>query len=72
MSFTASAARRSARAKGWPRTDAPAPKLTMIENGNRVPLDLPRIEAVVRAACEGLSDYVTPDSILVGDRQERL
>jgi len=50
--------------EGSARTDAPAPKLTMIENGNRVPLDLPRIEAVVRSACEGLSDYVTPDSIL--------
>ena len=49
---------------GLARTDAPAPKLTMIENGNRVPLDMLRIEAVVRAACEGLSDYVTPDSIL--------
>jgi len=50
--------------EGLARTDAPAPKLTMIENGNRVPLDMTRIEAVVRAACEGLSDYVTPDSIL--------
>ncbi len=50
--------------EGLARTDAPAPKLTMIENGNRVPLDMLRIEAVVRAACEGLSDYVTPDSIL--------
>jgi ribonucleoside-diphosphate reductase alpha chain len=50
--------------EGSARTDAPAPKLTMIENGSRVPLDLPRIEAVVRSACEGLSDYVTPDSIL--------
>jgi ribonucleoside-diphosphate reductase alpha chain len=50
--------------EGLARADAPAPKLTMIENGNRVPLDMHRIEAVVRAACEGLSDYVTPDSIL--------
>ena len=50
--------------EGHARTDAQVPKLTMIENGHRVPLDLPRIEAVVRAACEGLSDYVTPDSIL--------
>jgi ribonucleoside-diphosphate reductase alpha chain len=50
--------------EGSARTDAPAPKLTMIENGSRVPLDLPRVEAVVRSACEGLSDYVTPDSIL--------
>jgi ribonucleoside-diphosphate reductase alpha chain len=49
---------------GQARAEVPAPKLTMIENGNRVPLDLPRIEAVVQCACEGLSDYVTPDSIL--------
>jgi ribonucleoside-diphosphate reductase alpha chain len=51
--------------EGLARNDAPAPKLTMVENGSRVPLDMPRIEAVVRAACEGLSDYVTPDSILL-------
>jgi ribonucleoside-diphosphate reductase alpha chain len=41
-----------------------ASPLTMLEDGNRVPLDLPRIEAVVRAACEGLAEYVTADSIL--------
>ena len=41
-----------------------APPLAMIEEGRRVPLDMPRIEAQVRAACEGLSEYVTPDAIL--------
>jgi ribonucleoside-diphosphate reductase alpha chain len=41
-----------------------APPLAMIEEGRRVPLDMPRIEAQVRSACEGLSEYVTPDAIL--------
>jgi len=41
-----------------------APPLAMIEEGRRVPLDMPRIEAQVRSACEGLSEYVTPDTIL--------
>ena len=41
-----------------------APQLTMLEHGQRVPLDLPRIESVVRAACDDLSEYVTPDAIL--------
>jgi ribonucleoside-diphosphate reductase alpha chain len=41
-----------------------APQLSMIEEGRRVPLDMPRIEALVRSACEGLSEYVTPESIL--------
>jgi ribonucleoside-diphosphate reductase alpha chain len=41
-----------------------AAPLMMVENGHRVPLDLPRIEAVVRAACVGLDEYVTPDAIL--------
>ncbi len=25
---------------------------------------MPRVEAIVRAACDGLADYVTPDAIL--------
>jgi ribonucleoside-diphosphate reductase alpha chain len=41
-----------------------APPLAMIEEGRRVPLDMPRIEAQVRSACEGLSEFVTPDTIL--------
>jgi ribonucleoside-diphosphate reductase alpha chain len=46
------------------RAGSIAPKLSMFEKGSRVPLDMPRIEAVVRAACEGLTDFVTPDAIL--------
>ena len=41
-----------------------AASLTMVEAGRRVPLDMPRIEGLVRAACEGLSEFVTPESIL--------
>jgi ribonucleoside-diphosphate reductase alpha chain len=41
-----------------------AASLTMVEAGLRVPLDMPRIEGLVRAACEGLSEFVTPESIL--------
>jgi len=41
-----------------------AVSLTMVEAGRRVPLDMPRIEALIRAACEGLSEFVTPESIL--------
>ena len=43
---------------------AAAPALTMVEEGRRVPLDMSRIEALVRAACDGLSEYVTPEAIL--------
>jgi len=41
-----------------------APALSMVEEGRRVPLDMSRIEALVRAACDGLSEYVTPEAIL--------
>src|SRR4029453_11759479 len=54
--------RAAARQAAQPAA-AQAP-LSMIEAGHRVPLDMPRIESLVRAACEGLSDYVTPDGIL--------
>ncbi len=56
--------RSQERAKQIARKAEPAPKLSMLENGVRVPLDMPRVEAIVRAACEGLSDYVTPDAII--------
>jgi ribonucleoside-diphosphate reductase alpha chain len=43
---------------------AAAPALSMVEEGRRVPLDMSRIEALVRAACDGLSEYVAPEAIL--------
>jgi len=53
--------RAATRQAAAPVADA---QLTMLEDGRRVPLDLPRIQAVVKSACEGLSEYVTPDAIL--------
>jgi len=40
-----------------------APALTMIENGQRVALDLRRIRALIESACEGLSEYVSAEAI---------
>ena len=56
--------RAQERAKHATPTSSSAPKLSMVENGVRVPLDMPRVEAIVRAACDGLADYVTPDAVL--------
>ncbi|MFN9030947.1 MAG: ribonucleoside-diphosphate reductase subunit alpha [Betaproteobacteria bacterium] len=47
---------RAAKAKETPVQDTAAAPLTMIENGSRVPLDLPRIRALVESACEGLPE----------------
>ncbi|MCU0767902.1 MAG: ribonucleoside-diphosphate reductase subunit alpha [Burkholderiaceae bacterium] len=41
-----------------------APQLTMIEDGRKVPLDMPRIEALVHSACAGLTEFVTAEAIL--------
>ncbi len=58
---------RRAQERAATRLAAPAvaaPPLAMIEEGRRVPLDMTRIESLVRAACEGLSENVAPDAIL--------
>jgi ribonucleoside-diphosphate reductase alpha chain len=58
---------RRAQERAATRQAAPAvaaPPLAMIEEGRRVPLDMTRIEALVRAACEGLSENVAPEAIL--------
>ena len=58
---------RRAQERAATRQAAPAvaaPPLEMIEEGRRVPLDMPRIEALVRAACEGLTENVAPEAIL--------
>jgi ribonucleoside-diphosphate reductase alpha chain len=54
---------RAARARELPAHDAAPAPLTMIENGSRVALDLPRIRALVESACEGLSE-VSAQAIL--------
>jgi len=57
--------RRSQERAAKKVSDAPAPApLTMLENGQRVALDLPRLTALVSSACEGLSEFVTPEAIL--------
>jgi ribonucleoside-diphosphate reductase alpha chain len=56
--------RAQERAREAQTGPATAPALTMIENGQRVVLDLPRIDDLVRSACAGLNEYVTADAIL--------
>ena len=56
--------RTQERAQEAGRKAQPVRSLSMLENGVRVPLDMPRVEAIVRAACANLTDYVTPDEIL--------
>jgi ribonucleoside-diphosphate reductase alpha chain len=41
-----------------------APQLSMIEGGRRVPLDLPRVQALIESACAGLLEHTRPDAIL--------
>jgi ribonucleoside-diphosphate reductase alpha chain len=54
-------AQERARQKAEQRQAVPA--LTMIENGQRVALDLRRIRALIESACEGLSEYVSAETI---------
>ena len=44
--------------------ETPVAGLSVTENGARRPLDLKRLEALVRASCEGLGDQVEPQAIL--------
>jgi ribonucleoside-diphosphate reductase alpha chain len=52
---------RAARARD---REAEAPQLTMIEDGNRVPLDMARVHALIESACAGLEEFVVPTAIL--------
>jgi len=40
------------------------PPLSMIDGGQRVPLDRQRIRALVDSACAGLTEYVSPETIV--------
>jgi len=51
-------------ARAHERTDPPPAPLSMVEAGRRVPLDLPRIRALVESACAGFDGQVSPDDIL--------
>jgi len=56
--------RTQERAKqGHPKL-ASEPSLTVIDRGQRVPLDLVRLSAVIESACAGLGAEVRPDPIL--------
>jgi ribonucleoside-diphosphate reductase alpha chain len=54
---------RAAKARELAAEAPPAPRLTMVENGNRVPLDLARLHALISAACVGLGEHVSADAI---------
>ncbi|RTL33345.1 MAG: ribonucleoside-diphosphate reductase subunit alpha [Burkholderiales bacterium] len=43
---------------------AALPTLTVIDRGQRVPLDLPRLQALIESACAGLGEDVKPGPIL--------
>jgi ribonucleoside-diphosphate reductase alpha chain len=46
------------------RLDPVAPSLHVTENGQKVIFDQRRIQGLIEAACEGLSDFVSADTIL--------
>ncbi|HET6599827.1 MAG TPA: ribonucleoside-diphosphate reductase subunit alpha, partial [Burkholderiaceae bacterium] len=48
---------------------APEAVLTVIDRGQRVPLDLARLQAVIEAACAGLGAEVRPEPILAETRR---
>jgi ribonucleoside-diphosphate reductase alpha chain len=56
--------RRSAERAAQKQVAAEHGDLHALDNGQRVPLPLARIETIVRAACEGFGDQVSADAIL--------
>ncbi len=57
--------RSQERAKQAAEQQAAAlPTLHVIDRGQRVPLDLPRLQALIESSCEGLGDDVQPGPIL--------
>jgi ribonucleoside-diphosphate reductase alpha chain len=56
--------RAQERAARQHTAETKAPRLSMIEDGQRVPLDLPRVQALIESACNGLDEYVSADAIL--------
>ena len=43
---------------------AQEPALTVIDNGQRVPLDIAHLQSLIVSACEGLGDDVKPDPVM--------
>jgi len=57
--------RRAQERAAKQKEQAPAaPLLSMLENGHRVPLDLPRIRGLIESACVDLNEFVSADAIL--------
>ncbi len=57
--------RTQERAKqGQPATTAAEPVLTVLDRGQRVPLDFARLQTVIDSACAGLGSEVKPDPIM--------
>ena len=56
--------RAQERAARQQQAQPAAPQLSMIENGNRVPLDLARAQALIESACAGLEEYVSAQAIV--------
>ena len=57
--------RTQERAKqSHPSTTLPEPVLTVLDGGQRVPLDFSRLQAVIESACAGLGAEVKPDPIM--------
>jgi len=63
--------RSQERAARQQRSEPKAPQLTMLENGNRVPLDLERVRALIDSACAGLDEFVAAEPI-VGETVKNL
>ncbi len=57
--------RTQERAKqGHPATTVAEPVLTVLDRGQRVPLDFARLQTVIESACAGLGAEVKPDPIM--------
>jgi ribonucleoside-diphosphate reductase alpha chain len=63
--------RSQERAARQQQAEPKAPQLTMLENGNRVPLDLERARALIDSACAGLDEFVAAEAI-VGETVKNL
>jgi ribonucleoside-diphosphate reductase alpha chain len=55
---------RAAKAREQVTPAAAKPQFTMLENGSRVPLDLPRVRALIESACVNLGEQVSAAAIL--------
>ena len=61
--------RAQERARQAPAAAAPAPELYVLDRGQRVPLDLAALHALIDSACAGLGADVRPDPILAETRR---